>query len=97
MERELHIRRHKVAREINVGVDYKGSFLCTQRIDMLVDDKLIIEIKSSELLPAPSMSQLRNYLKSTDIEVGLLLHFGPKPRFYRQVFSNENKRLRSSP
>jgi len=84
LEIELRSRRHRVARETNVRVHYKGSLLCTQRIDMLVDDKVIIEIKSSEILPAPSMSQLRNYLKATNIEVGLLLHFGPKPKFYRR-------------
>jgi len=88
LERELRTRGHKVARETNVRVLYKGKHLCTQRIDMLVDDTLIIEIKSSETLPAPAMSQLRNYLKATNVEVGLLLHFGPKPRFYRQVMSN---------
>jgi len=96
MEKELRSRRHSVARERNVSVRYKGDLLCTQRIDMLVDDRLIVEIKSSEILPAPAMSQLRNYLKATDIEVGLLLHFGPKPRFYRQVMSNDHKALRPS-
>jgi len=96
LETELRSRRHRVARETNVRVHYKGRLLCTQRIDILVDERLIVEIKSSELLPAPAMSQLRNYLKATNIEVGLLLHFGPKPKFYRQVMSNENKQSRFS-
>ena len=96
LERELRARGHRVARETYVWVHYKADPLCTQRIDMLVDDKLIIEVKSSEILPPPAMSQLRNYLKATTLEVGFLLHFGPKPRFYRQVMSNETKMLRSS-
>jgi GxxExxY protein len=58
---------------------------------MLVDDKLIVEVKSTEVLPPWAIPQLRNYLKATGIEVGLVLHFGPKPRFCRQVFSNAYK------
>jgi GxxExxY protein len=58
LERELQTRRHRVDRETNIWVDYKGDLLCTQRIDMLVDDKLIIEVKSSELLPPPAMDSV---------------------------------------
>lgn len=91
MERELTVRGHTVRRELSVRVFYKGEALCTQRLDMLVDDKIIVEVKSTSALPARSQRQLRNYLRSTSIEVGLLLHFGPEPKFYREVMSNELK------
>src|SRR5688500_4221724 len=82
--RELTRSGHPVALETIVNIAYKGEYLTTHRLDMLIEDRLIVEIKSSELLPKFAERQLHNYLKATGIEVGLLLHFGPTPRFYRQ-------------
>ncbi|HPD54435.1 MAG TPA: GxxExxY protein, partial [Bacteroidia bacterium] len=53
---------------------------------------VIVEIKAVEYLIPEHELQLINYLKATDIEVGLLLNFGPKPQFTRKVFSNSRKR-----
>jgi GxxExxY protein len=83
LERELIARGHQVSREVNVTVAYKGEDLGWQRMDMIVDDKLVIEVKSTTELPRDSKRQLYNYLKATRLEVGLLLHFGPEPKFYR--------------
>jgi GxxExxY protein len=55
---------------------------------MIVDEKLVVEIKSCVELPKPAQRQLFNYLRATKLEVGLLLHFGLEPRFYRLVCSN---------
>jgi GxxExxY protein len=53
LERELRARGHRVAREVSVDVMYKGEELCTQRLDMVVDDKVVVEAKSTyELHPA---------------------------------------------
>jgi GxxExxY protein len=87
LERELRARGHEVARELLVRVKYKGLDLGLQRIDMVVDEKLIIEIKSTEQLHKGAGRQLHNYLKASGIPVGLLLHFGPEPAFYRLVCS----------
>lgn len=92
MQVELLSRGHNVTREVSVPVYFKGWTLGDQRIDMIVDDKLIIEIKSTYNLPKTANRQLYNYLRCTDLEVGLLLHFGPKAFFHRQVLSNEKKR-----
>jgi GxxExxY protein len=97
MERELRHRGHRVEREIGIQIMYKGEHLCSQRLDMLVDDKVILEIKSSVLLPPTAIRQLHNYLRATNIEVGLLLHFGPKPKFYRQICTNDYKITVSDP
>ena len=59
--------------------------------DMLVDDKVIVEIKAARNLGLDNEAQLLNYLKATDKEVGLLLNFGPKPEIKRKVFDNLRK------
>ena len=89
LERELRTRGHAVSREVYVPVRYKDEELCKQRIDMIVDDRLVIETKSTELLHKSAMRQVYNYLRATRLQVGLLLHFGPEPAFYRQVQTHE--------
>ena len=59
--------------------------------DILVDDCIIIENKATEALVEANELQLINYLKATDIEVGLLLNFGKKPEFKRRIFTNDRK------
>ena len=83
LERELLARGHKVAREVWVTVMYKGEELGKQRLDMVVDDCIVIEIKSTHDLRKNATRQLFNYLRATDLTAGMLLHFGPEPRFLR--------------
>jgi GxxExxY protein len=89
LERELLARGHRVAREVCVRVTYKGEELAQQRIDMLVDERLVVETKSTYDLHKAAPRQVFNYLRATNLEVGLLLHFGPKPSFYRLISSNK--------
>jgi GxxExxY protein len=89
LERELLARGHRVAREVCVRVAYKGEELAQQRIDMLVDEKLVVETKSTYELHKAAPRQLFNYLRATNLEVGLLLHFGPQPSFFRLISSNK--------
>jgi GxxExxY protein len=93
LARELRRRGHRVEREVSVKVWFKGQLIARQRVDMLVDDKVIVEIKSGLTLPITGSRQLYNYLRGTDKEVGLLLHFGPEPRFYREYCPNSRKDL----
>ena len=88
LERELMERGHQVGREIWVPVSYKGHELCKQRIDLVVDGKLILEVKAGPELPRTGTRQLHNYLRATALEVGLLFHFGPDAKFYRIVHEN---------
>ncbi|HVF41130.1 MAG TPA: GxxExxY protein, partial [Gemmatimonadaceae bacterium] len=90
MEGELKSRGLAAGREVAVEVRYKGNRVGFQRLDMVVDDKIIVEIKSSAVLSPTAKRQLHNYLRATDLEVGLLLHFGPSPKFYRQVVTRPN-------
>jgi GxxExxY protein len=91
LERELVARNHHVAREVSVRVTYKGEELCTQRLDMIVDNKVIVEIKSTQNLHPLAQRQLYSYLCATTLEVGLLFHFGRRPGFYRLVRSSRRQ------
>ena len=64
-------------------------------VKTVVDGKIIIELKAAEALIDEHEHQLINYLKATNIEVGLLFNFGKDPQFKRKVFSNERKKLKS--
>lgn len=97
LERELHDRGHGVGREVSVPILYKGEEVTRQRLDMIVDGKLIVEIKSTRILHEGSVRQVANYLRATNLEVGLLLHFGPRPRFYRVICTNPESRPPNSP
>ncbi len=77
-------------RELAVAITYKGRRVAWQRLDMIVDDKIIIEVKSAELLAPYAKRQLLSYLRASKYEVGLLLHCGPEPRFSRLVDTNKS-------
>ncbi len=85
LERELLARGHSVGREVWVPVSYKGAELTRQRLDMVVDEKLIVETKATLQLASVAERQLYNYLRATRLEVGLLFHFGQTPTFHRVV------------
>lgn len=59
--------------------------------DIVVGDAVLVELKAVRQLVAEHEAQLLNYLKATEIEVGLLLNFGPRPAYQRKVFDNERK------
>jgi GxxExxY protein len=91
LERELLDRGHRVGREVSVHVSYKKHVVAVQRVDMIVDERVVVETKSSIELPKAAQRQLFNYLRATRLEVGLLLHFGLEPRFHRVICSNRSK------
>ena len=74
-----------------IKVFYEDEIVGEYFADILVDDKVIVEIKAVKNLAIEHEAQLLNYLKATDKEVGLLLNFGPKPKIKRKVFDNNRK------
>ena len=60
--------------------------------DIIVENKIILELKAESKLDFKSVSQLVNYLKATEIEVGLVLNFGEKPEIRRKIFTNNLKK-----
>jgi GxxExxY protein len=71
--------------EVPIEVVYRGVDVGFFRIDLLVEGKVAVEVKATELLAPVAKRQLLNYLRVSNLDVGLLLHFGLTPRFHRLV------------
>jgi GxxExxY protein len=78
--------------EVPVPVFFRGQQVGDFSADVVVEDKVLLELKAVRELEPAYEAQLLNYLRGTPIEVGLLMNFGPKPRFRRLVFANDRKR-----
>lgn len=85
-----------VVRQAPIHVHFRGRIIGEFRTDMLVNDKLMLELKAARALDSAHEAQVINYLKATPIEVALLLNFGPKPEARRLAFDNTRKHLRPS-
>lgn len=96
LAKELRARGHRVDREARVVVYYKGEPIAVQIIDMIVDGKVVVEVKASAEVRAAWGRQLQNYLRATDLEVGMLLHFGLEAKFYRVVELRSRKVRKSN-
>jgi GxxExxY protein len=88
---ELAERGHVVKQQLPIQVYYEGNAVGEYFADMLIDDKIILELKAAENIAKAHEAQLVNYLKATKIEIGLLLNFGEEPHFKRKIFSNQNE------
>ncbi len=80
-----------VVPQFPVKVSYEDKIIGEYFADLLVAGKVIVEIKAVKKLIPEHEAQLLNYLKATDIEVGLLTNFGPKPQIKRKAFDNQRK------
>ena len=92
LERDLGAKGPRVDREVAVMVYYRGAPLAKQTLDMIVDEKVIVEAKATERLHPTAQIQLFGYLCATQLEVGLLLHFGHEAKFHRLICENRLKR-----
>ena len=89
----IELREEKIdaVAQAPIQVHYKGQIIGEYFADILVDARIIIEIKAGKKLMDEHEAQLLNYLKATSIEVGLLLNFGPTPEIKRKAFDNKRK------
>jgi GxxExxY protein len=94
LERDLVAKGHRVEREVAVMVYYRGSPLSWQTLDMIVDGSVVIETKATASLHPKATLQLFSYLCATNLELGLLLHFGREAKVYRVICQNHLKRHR---
>ena len=78
-----------------IKVHYNGQIVGEYFADLIVNRCVIIELKAAETLVVEHELQLINYLKATEVEVGLLLNFGKKPQFKRKLFTNDKKKIKS--
>ena len=87
---ELKNTGHFVEKQKSITVWYNELEVGNYFADLIIEDKVIVELKAAENIVEAHEFQLINYLKATDIEVGLLLNFGKTPMFKRKVFSNKS-------
>lgn len=82
-----------VERQKDISVFFRDNIVGDFKTDLIVNEKVIVELKAVRSLDPAHEAQLINYLKATDIEVGLLLNFGRKPQFNRFVYDNKRKNI----
>ncbi|MCJ7433365.1 MAG: GxxExxY protein [Anaerolineales bacterium] len=88
---ELQKRGLTVKQQMPIRVYYEGQVIGEYFADLLVNDLVILELKAAEEIIKAHENQLVNYLKATNLEVGLILNFGPEPKFKRKIFTNSRK------
>ncbi len=86
-----------VNHQVPITVWFREQEVGEFRADLLVENNVMVELKSVRGLEPTHEAQLFHYLKSTEVEVGLLLNFGTKPQFRRLVFDNARKKIRANP
>ena len=81
----------KCETEKQIKVYFDGHVVGTYYADIMIEDCIILELKTDEVLNPAHEAQLINYLKATEIEIGYLLNFGKTAKFCRKIFSNSRK------
>ncbi|HKR11260.1 MAG TPA: GxxExxY protein [Pyrinomonadaceae bacterium] len=84
----------EVRAEVKIAVWFRGHRVGQFEGDLLVNNLVLLELKVARCLDLSHQAQLLNYLRATDLEVGLLLNFGPKPEFKRLILDNASKTSR---
>ena len=90
LQREMVDRGLHVVREAGAEVRYKGDVVGLFKADLLVESRVVVELKACRRLDSAHPAQVINYLRATDLEVGLLLHFGPRPAIQRFIATNDH-------
>jgi GxxExxY protein len=86
-----------VAQEVPVPVWFRGLVVGQYYADLIVDGTVLLELKAARSIESAHEVQLLHYLRTTEIEVGLLLNFGLRPQFRRLVFDNDRKKIGVNP
>ena len=89
LEAGLHVDR-----QFPITVNFRGEVVGEFRADIVVDNQVIVEIKAGRGIESAYEAQIMHYLRATDVEIGLLMNFGPKPEFKRFIYDNERKSSR---
>jgi GxxExxY protein len=82
----------RVIEKLVVPVWFRGQVIGNFEADLMVDETVILELKAIRPLSSGDEAQLLHYLRATEVEVGLLLNFGPEPQFKRMAFDNPRKK-----
>ncbi|MGZ4896223.1 MAG: GxxExxY protein [Candidatus Angelobacter sp.] len=85
----------QVETEVAVPVFFRGKNVGGFRADMVINGCLLLELKTAEAIIIAHEAQLLNYLRATNLEVGLVLNFGPKAQVRRLAYDNTRKKFKS--
>lgn len=83
-----------VAVEVPVPVFFRGVNVGDFRADLVINNCVLLELKTAEMIAIAHEAQLLNYLRATSLEVGLILNFGPKAQVRRLLFDNDRKQVK---
>lgn len=78
-----------VEKQYPTSVYFRGTIVGNFRADLLVEEKVLIELKAVRTILPNHEAQTINYLKATEIDIGLLMNFGDKPEFKRFIFEEK--------
>jgi len=84
-----------VEQEVPVSVFFRGQNVGDFRADLVVNGTILLELKTAEQIVSAHESQVLNYLRSTGLELGLILNFGPKPQVRRLLLDNSRKHAKT--
>ena len=85
-EQDLNVKQ-----QVPIKVYFHNQVVGEYIADMIINDVVLLELKAAQKLNDDHVAQLLNYLKSTEIEVGLLLNFGSQAEFRRKIYDNQRK------
>jgi len=88
---ELELCGLSCGREVVHEVVYKGVVVGLCRFDLVVDERVLVEVKTGRVILEADKQQVRSYLKASSLEVGLLLLFGPSAEYERFIHTNDRK------
>jgi GxxExxY protein len=83
--------------QVRVPVWFRRQKVGDFRADILVEKRVLLELKSARVLDCAHEAQLLHYLRATEIELGLLLNFGTRPQFRGLFFDHDRKKIRGNP
>jgi GxxExxY protein len=83
----------KVENQKSIPVFFRGNVIGGFKADLIINEKVIVELKATRTIDSAHEAQIINYLKATNIEVGLLLNFARKPEVRRFAFDNKRKNI----
>jgi GxxExxY protein len=89
---ELQNRGIQCTKQQRIIVYYEGQVVGDYFADIIVADKIILELKATDGIQDAHVKQLMNYLRATTFEVGLVLNFGPEPEIKKRLFTNDYKK-----
>ena len=94
LEKELNLRSIPFQHQVELPVSYKGNLVGMYKADLIIDSKIIVEIKGISKLNASHQAQALHYLAATGLQLAILINFGAGSLEYRRVVKTENKNSR---